>query len=76
MHNEMPEYIQGLHEVYDEEMLNSLSRSAKPLCLKEENVLVWKEKTTFEFLETENSSFMLIKLSYGEVQVAANSWDT
>lgn len=75
-HNEMSEYIQELHEVYDEEMLNSLSRSVESLCLKEEDVLVWKRKTTFEFLETENSSFMLIKLSYDEIQVAANLWDT
>jgi len=40
MYNEMSEYIQELHEVYDEEMLNSLSHSVESLCLKEEDVLV------------------------------------
>ncbi len=76
MYNEMSEYIQELHEVYDEEMLNSLSHSVESLCLKEEDVLVWKKKMTFKFLETENSSFILIKLLYDEVQIAANLWDT
>lgn len=75
-YNEMSEYIQELHKIYDEEMLNSLSRSVESLCLKEEDVLVWKKKMTFKFLKTENSSFILIKLLYDEVQIAANSWDT
>lgn len=76
MYNEMSEYIQELHKIYDEEMLNSLSRSVESLCLKEEDVLVWKKKIIFKFLKTENSSFILIKLLYDEVQIAANSWDT
>jgi len=64
-HNGMPEYIQGSHNVYDKKVLNSLPRPKDPLCLKEGDVLVWKGETAFECSGTGNSSFMLIKLSYG-----------
>jgi len=65
--NDLSQYIHKSHENKNDSILVELLRER--IRLKKENLLMCNEKTAFEYLRSEDASFMLLKFSWNWCQV-------